>query len=407
MTTTTPPDTRRVGFRDVVGVAEFRSLWFAEILSVCGDQLARVALSVIVYGRTGSAVLTGLTYALTFAPSLFGGIALTGLADRFPRRNVMATIDAGRCLLVCAVALPGVPLWLMCVLVGAVSLLNPPVKAAQLALLPQVLAGDRFPVGMALRNITTQSAQLAGFAGGGLLLVVVDPRVALLADGATFAASALLVRLGLADRPAAAGERRSTLGSLRAGGRLAFGDAGTRTLVLFTWVAGLLPVYEGIAAPYVHATGGGSTALGLLLAADPLGSVIGAFCYARWVPARLRPGLIGPLTVLSAVPLLGCFAHPGPAVSMALFVVTGALGTVGLMQATATLTVAVPDERRGQVLGLSNSGLTAVMGLAPLLGGVLADRIGPTATVGAFGVAGLLVSVPLALARHRQRRAAA
>jgi hypothetical protein len=54
VSTTTPPDTRRAGFRDVVGVAEFRSLWFAEILSVCGDQLARVAPSVIVSGRTGS-----------------------------------------------------------------------------------------------------------------------------------------------------------------------------------------------------------------------------------------------------------------------------------------------------------------------------------------------------------------
>jgi MFS family permease len=400
--TTAPPEARRTGFRDVVGVAEFRSMWFAEILSVCGDQLARVALSIIVYGRTGSAVLTGLTYALTFAPSLIGGITLTGLADRFPRRNVMATIDAGRCLLVCAVALPGMPLWLMCVLVGAVSLLNPPVKAAQLALLPQVLEGDRFPVGMALRNITTQSAQLAGFAGGGLLLVVVDPRVALLLDGLTFAASALLIRFGLADRPAAAGRRRTTLGSLRHGGRLAFAHPATRTLVLFTWVAGLLPVYEGIAAPYVSATGGGSTAIGLLLAADPLGSVIGAFCYARWVPARLRPRLIGPITVLSAVPLLFCFLHPGPVPSMILFVVTGGFGTVGLMQATASLTIAVPDEHRGQVMGLSNSGLTAVMGLAPLLGGILADRIGPTATVGAFGLAGLLVAVPLALAWRHQ-----
>jgi predicted MFS family arabinose efflux permease len=131
--------------------------------------------------------------------------------------------------------------------------------------------------------------------------------------------------------------------------------------------------------------------------------VVGAFCYARWVPVRLRPRLIGPLTVLSAVPLLGCFARPGPAVSMALFVVTGALGTVGLMQATATLTVAVPDDRRGQVLGLSNSGLTAVMGLAPLLGGVLADRVGPTSTVGAFGVAGLLLALPLTLARRQHR----
>jgi predicted MFS family arabinose efflux permease len=402
MATIPPPAARRTGFRDVIGVAEFRSMWFAEILSVCGDQLARVALSVIVYSRTHSAVLTGLTYALTFAPSLIGGVALTGLADRFPRRDLMAAIDAVRCLLVCAMALPGMPLWLMVLLVSGVSLLNPPVKAAQLALLPQVLAGDRFPVGLALRNITNQSAQLAGFAGGGLLIAAVDPRVALLLDGATFAASALLIRCGLAHRPAAAGPRRTSLvASVRDGGRLAFADPATRTLVLFTWVAGLLPVYEGIAAPYVAATGGGATAVGLLLASDPLGSALGAFCYARWVPAALRPRLIGPITLLSAVPLLFCFLRPGPAVSMALFVVTGALGTVGLMQATASLTLAVPDDRRGQLMGLSNSGLTAVMGLTPLAGGLLADRISPPTTVGAFGVAGLVIAVPLALAWHR------
>ena len=41
-------------FRDVFAVAEFRALWLAQILSVAGDQLARVALTVLVYNRTAS-----------------------------------------------------------------------------------------------------------------------------------------------------------------------------------------------------------------------------------------------------------------------------------------------------------------------------------------------------------------
>ena len=40
---------------DVLRVREFRWLWCAEVLSVAGDQLARVALAVLVHGRTGPA----------------------------------------------------------------------------------------------------------------------------------------------------------------------------------------------------------------------------------------------------------------------------------------------------------------------------------------------------------------
>src|SRR5437764_8914238 len=50
------------------------------------------------------------------------------------------------------------PFWLMCVLVGGVSLVNPPFKASQLALLPQVLEGDRFVVGMGIRSMTDRKS---------------------------------------------------------------------------------------------------------------------------------------------------------------------------------------------------------------------------------------------------------
>lgn len=392
-----PPD--RVTFREVFGIAEFRALWFGELLSIAGDQLARVALSILVFTGTHSATLTGLTYALTYAPSLLGGIFLTGLADRFPRRSVMVLVDVMRAALILLVALPDMPFWLMCVLVGGVSLLNPPFKASQLAMLPQVLEGDRFVVGMGIRSMTVQSAQLLGFAGGGALLITLDPHVALAIDAATFLLSAAFVRFGVRARPAAArGEKRkSFFASLGGGGRAAFANSPLRTLVLFTWLMGFLPVYEGIAAPYVSAAGGGPESIGLLLAADPIGSVIATFVYTRWVPASARPKLIGPLAGLCAIPLIACFLVPGPVTSIMLFIVSGGFGTVCLLQATASLTLAVPDEQRAQVMGLSNTGLTTMMGISPLIGGVLADQLSPHATVGIFGVAGIVLTLPLAL----------
>jgi hypothetical protein len=53
----------RQGFRDALAVGEFRVLWLAHAQSRLGDQLARVAIAVLVFSRTSSALLTALTYA--------------------------------------------------------------------------------------------------------------------------------------------------------------------------------------------------------------------------------------------------------------------------------------------------------------------------------------------------------
>lgn len=398
----------RATFRDVFAIAEFRALWVAELFSIFGDQLARVALSVLVFQDTKSAALTGLTYALTYAPSVLGGIFLSGFADRFPRRDVMVVVDLLRAVLVVLVAIPGMPFLVLCVLVGGVSMLNPPFKAAQLALMPDVLSGDRYIVGMAVRSMTNQTAQLLGFAGGGVLIAAINPNLALVLDGITFVASALFVRFGVRHRPPPraenVSERASFFSTIGQGGRLVFADPGLRTLLLFTWIAGMIPVYEGLAAPYAHTFGGASVATGLLLASDPLGSVIGAFVFTRWVRPATRPKLIGILAVLAAVPMLVAFAKPGLIVSMAVFVVCGALGTVALMQATASLSLAVPDSSRAQTMGLSNTGLTTTMGVSPAIGGLLADQMGAQAAVGVFGMVGILLTTVLAVSWSRAIR---
>ena len=71
-------------FRNVFAVREFRNLWLAQVLSVAGDQLDRVAMTVLVYSQTRSAFWAAATYAVTLVPWILGGLALSGLADRLP-----------------------------------------------------------------------------------------------------------------------------------------------------------------------------------------------------------------------------------------------------------------------------------------------------------------------------------
>jgi hypothetical protein len=55
-------------YRDVFAVGEFRALFVAHLLSLVGDQLSRVAVSVLVYARTGSALVAAVAFAISYLP---------------------------------------------------------------------------------------------------------------------------------------------------------------------------------------------------------------------------------------------------------------------------------------------------------------------------------------------------
>ncbi|GAB3500101.1 MFS transporter [Amycolatopsis cihanbeyliensis] len=387
---------------------EFRSLWFAELLSVCGDQLARVALAVLVFQRTNSAALTGLTYALTYIPTVLGGVLLASWGDRRSRRDVMVLTDLVRALLVGAMVLPGLPLWVLCVLVAVMTLFGGPFKAAQQAILPTVLKGERYTVGMALRNVTMQSAQVAGFAGGGLLVAAINPTMGLAVNAATFAVSGLVVRYGVryhppVAAPAVAAGWRSWLSSTTAGARLVWRDTGLRTLVALNWLAGFYVVPETIAAPYAASLGLGTAAVGWLMAADPIGSVLGGFLFGRWIPERVQVRVIGLLGIAAGVPLVLCLLHPGLVPSMVLFGLSGLLATGYNIQGVVQFMRRLPDAQRAQGSGLNSTGLVTVQGLGAAAAGGLAELIGPAHTIAVAGAAGIVVAVPIAMAWGRVR----
>src|SRR6516165_10584418 len=116
----------RATFGQVFAVGEFRALWLAQVLSVAGDQLARVALTLLVFDRTHSALLAAVTFAASVVPTFIGGIALAGLADRLARRKVMIACDVIRVALVAMMALPGVPITVLVVLLFLVTMIGAP-----------------------------------------------------------------------------------------------------------------------------------------------------------------------------------------------------------------------------------------------------------------------------------------
>ena len=403
MTGSTP---ERATFRDVFAIREFRALWLAQILSVAGDQLARVALTVLVFNRTQSALLTATTYAVSYLPPILGGFALAGLADRFPRRPVMVVSDVARAALVAIMAVPFVPLWTMIVLLFTVTLLESPFKAARAATFPDILSGDKYVLGMAVTQTTFQIGLVAGFATGGLMVGFLGARPALAADAATFIVSAALVQWGVRARPAAGGkapatgQRSSQLGQAVAGARLVFRDRTLATTMLFGWLAAFYAVPESLAVPYAANLGGGPIAAGLVFASMPLGTALGAIAFGRLVdpPQRLR--WIGPLAVCCCGVLVLCALQPGLGASLLIFALAGAFGAYQLA-ANAAFVAALPDQQRAQAFGLANAGMLASQGIFFVLAGAAAEFVDPAIVIAVSGALGAAVAGALATSWHR------
>jgi MFS family permease len=373
---------------------EYRALWFAEAQSSLGDQLAKVALAILVYGRTHSALWAAAVYALTFLPALAGGLGLSHLADRYPRRNVLVTSSALQCVLVGLMAVPGTPIGVLCALLVLVQLVGSPANAAQNAIIRDVFTDDGLYLRCQdLRGITNNVVLLLGLAGGGVLVTVVGTSWALAIDAATFAVSAFAILRWVVDRPAAGGKFDNGFKVTR----WLFGQPQLRVLIGLSWLVGLAVVPEGLAAPLADQLGAPHQAVGWLLAADPLGFVLGAFLLSRFVSPTARLRLLGVLAISSVATLIGFAAKPNLAVALGLLALAGGVGAY-IITVSATFVTLVPNERRGGAGGIYRTGLRVSQGLGVAAGGAVAEWISSASnTIAIAGLLGVLVAIPIAL----------
>jgi predicted MFS family arabinose efflux permease len=396
--------TTRGALRELVGLREFRAMWIGSTVSTAGDQLAAVALSLLVFERTHSAAWTALTWSLTLFPPLISGPLLGWVADRFPRRTVMVTTAWAQAVLMGAMAIPGMPLWAMIVLLVVVLAISSPYLAAQEASLPHVLPAHRYDDGVALFGTSVDIAQMAGLAAAGFLVAHTDPGVALAINAGTFALLAILVQVSVKHRPAADPlGRKKKDDEPRGALTLMVSEPRLRTLMGVRLLAGLAMVPEGLAVP-LAASLNAVWAVGLILAIEPAANVLGVTLLFRFVrdPAK-RERLIGPLAILSLAPLIMFAFNPNLTWTITLLVIAGMGGAYHTPARSAWMRL-LPDQYRGRAYGIGRAALRSSQGGGMALAGVVAHSIGSvTATIAGAGGVGLLLATQATIAWRRAR----
>jgi MFS family permease len=305
-------------------------------------------------------------------------------------------------VLVLVMVIPGLPLVVLVLLLCAVTAGNAPFTAARSAIYADMLTGERYTVATAITLTTSQLAQVTGFAAGGVIAGVFGTRTSLLTDAATFLASALLVRLGVAARPAARVTRRartSPFTDLAAGIRLVFTNTALRTPMLLAWLAAAYNAPEGVATPFARELGGGATATGLLLAAPAAGYTLAALAFGRLIGPATRSRLMAPLALTCCALLIPIAARPPLPVTLLILAASGACASFQVA-ANATFVAAAPASQRSQAMGLAIAGLGLGQGMAMIAAGAAAQHFAPDVVIAAAGALGTAAALALTSTRR-------
>ncbi|MEV4411663.1 MFS transporter [Catellatospora sp. NPDC049609] len=367
-------ETKQATYRDVLSEPVFRTLFLTRTLSIAAGSLRILALSVLVFDRTGSPVLTALTFAIGFVPQVVGGTLLAALADRLRPRPLLVAgflLDAAAAA---TLALLPLPVGASLALLAAVAVFGPVFNGASNRLVAERLTGDAYVLGRALSSVAAGGAQLLGLAFGGAIVAALSPGWALL--GAAFGGlvCAVWVRLALPDFAAPAATAGSAVGQSWQVTAALLRDRPVRRLLLVQWLPPAFIVgAEALVVPYAAERGHGSATAGVILACAPLGMVVGNLVYSRLVRPALRERLVAVVIAGLGGPLVLLAAPVSAVVAMVVMFLAGAAFCYSLGVQRPFLDALAP-EVRGQGFALQFTGLMTLQGVGPVLLGVLAER---------------------------------
>ena len=376
----------------------FRRLVLSYAVNELGDWLGIVALSVLVFEQTGSAMATTLLFIGTgFVPALLTPIVVARL-ERPPPRFVLPALYAAEAAAFGALALLADHFSLAAVVAvatvdGALALtaksLTRSVSAAMLEPEGELRAGN------AVLNVAFTASAAIGPVLAGAVIAASSVQTALLFDAVSFYAIGWIL---LTARPLPRGN--SEPGRLRERVRAGAGYIrGNRTLrrllaaqaAAFVFFSAVIPIEVLFAK---ETLGVGDTGYGLLLGSWGVGMVIGSIVFAA-----LRRAPLPVLLFFSTIAVGAGYLGTGAAQTLAVACLASAVGGAGngvqwvaVMSAVQELTV---QRMQARVIGVLESIASATPGLGYVLGGLIATGFSPRAT---FLVAGVGVVATAAIA---------
>lgn len=371
-----------------------RSVFAAHTVSMLGTVAAQVALSILIFERTGSPLLSALVLVCSFLPYAIGGVLLSSVADRFPARRVLVGCDVLSAACVGGMLIPGMPVGGLLGLLAAIGMIAPIFAGARAASLAHLLPPDLFPVGRSLLRAISQLAVLTGFALGGIAVAAIGARSLLIAEVVTFLASALLIGTGTPYTPP--GERKSNaVRDSWSGLQLLFSNAKLRNLILLTWVA---PAFssapDGLAVAYTAQLGVAAALAGALFTGYATGSVLGELVVARFPPS-VRRRLVVPFLLTSQLPAIAFVTEPAIPVAVCLLAISGA-GYAFNQGIDPLILDAVEPAYRGRLFTVQTSGLMAIQGVGIAVAGVVGSFVRPNLTIAGAGLLGTATTLLIA-----------
>jgi MFS family permease len=380
----------------VLHIPGYRRLLVAYGLNELAWSVGTLALAVLVYRRTGSALgATAFFICSQVAPALLSPLFVSRIDQRSTRAVLPVLYLLEAILFGVLAALTSnfslIPVLVLVVLDGSVAIVARSLaRAATTQILTPV---DLLHEGNALTNLTFSICYMAGPAIGGAVVAAGGTVAALLVNSALFAVIAVvLVTAGGLPRRAAEPEPtkrrvRAALSHVRQNFALRW--------MLVLQVGGIaaftmsIPVDVVLASHTLHAGAGG---YGALRSGWGAGAVVGSAIYARW---RRQPALL--LMVGSAVAMATGFSLMAVAPTIAVAVVGSALGGVGngggLMAAKTLLIEYTPLRWMSMVTTLNEAISQLAPGAGILLGGALTALASPRLALGVAAMATLLYAM--------------
>jgi MFS family permease len=361
----------------------FTRFYLGQALSYLGDGLRTIAIPLLVFKLTGSAVSLGVTFALEITPFALFSLVGGSLADRLERRTLMLVCDGVRFTIMVvfavtyathALTLPllyaGVVLLAVC---GAIFL------GCQAPSIPYLLGKDGARPAVAALFATEQGVNLIAPPVGGAIFNLAGPLPALALNALTYLtsqASIASVKDFGPERPSGLPRLADVGADIVAGWRFVTADAALRTLTFAQLCMNAFAVMGFVVViPYLKREFGASDQLvGLAFGAISVGTVIGSVLSGgtRWPFGRaLTAAFI--LDSLCWSPTI--WTHSLPVAILAM-TAASACGIYAVSSLVAWRMRIIPEPMVGRVFGVIR--FVAIIGMLPgsLAGGVIGDHYG-------------------------------
>jgi MFS family permease len=385
--------------RDPLRRPLFRRLATTYAVNELGDWMGIIALSILVFERTDSALATtGLFLGTRFLPALLAPV-LVAKVEQPPPRFALPVIYCGEAAAFGGLALLASHFSLAAVIVlatidGALALVGRSLTRAVVAALLEP-AGE-LRAGNAVLNVAFTGGAAIGPGIAGLVVGAFGVQTALLLDAVSFyLVGWILITAGplphVEPDPGRLRER------FRAGLSYIRRTATLRRLLIaqgtaFIFFAAVLPI-EVIYAK--QSLGTSDSGYGVLLAAWGVGMVFGGIVFAAVRRAPL-PVLLFLSTAAVGAGYIGLAVAPTLAVACAASIVGGAGNGVQWVTAVSAVQELTAQNMQARVMSVLESIGAAMPGIGFLLGGLIATGANPRATFLFAGI-GVLAIVAIAV----------